>query len=244
MLHVTINKEFLLSNIHKILLPAVSPVVASYATRRGRGEPRHGSIIEHRAKWCTGIIRLILRDPHISHEARKSLWPEPGPKSRSRPTVVAAHTTHSWHGFLNRRQCLRETVGDSLAARREEHGRKRTNDGRTHARTHAARTERGGAEVNASRSPKFLGQPVVRATRSTELVDPRRWVVVAPVTSIPAEALQSKRPMPKTHTTRELSLSPTSSSRYPNARQFQRDSHSFSIFSVRPSHRISTEDGF
>lgn len=69
--------------------------------------------------------------------------------------------------------------------------------------------------MNASRSPKFLGQPVVRATRSTELVDPRRWVVVvvvAPVTSIPTEALQSKRPMPKTHVTRELSLSRTSSS--------------------------------
>lgn len=126
----------------------------------------------------------------------------------------------------------------------EARGTRQKENERTHARTHAARTERGGAEVNASRSPKFLGQPVVRATRSTELVDPRRWVVVAPVTSIPAEALQSKRPMPKTHTTRELSLSPTSSSRYPNARQFQRDSHSFSIFSVRPSHRISTEDGF
>lgn len=124
----------------------------------------------------------------------------------------------------------RFTGGEARGTRQEENER-------THARTHAARTERGGAEVNASRSPKFLGQPVVRATRSTELVDPRRWVVVAPVTSIPAEALQSKRPMPKTHTTRELSLSPTSSSRYPNARQFQRDSHSFSIFSVRPSHR-------
>lgn len=117
----------------------------------------------------------------------------------------------------------RFTGGEARGTRQEENER-------THARTHAARTERGGAEVNASRSPKFLGQPVVRATRSTELVDPRRWVVVAPVTSIPAEALQSKRPMPKTHTTRELSLSPTSSSRYPNARQFQRDS--FSIFFV------------
>lgn len=52
--------------------------------------------------------------------------------------------------------------------------------------------------MNASRSPKFLGQPAARATRSTEVVDPRCWVVVAPVTSIPAEALQSKRPMPKT----------------------------------------------
>lgn len=94
--------------------------------------------------------------------------------------------------------------GRPLTRRRGERaGRKRT-DARTH-----------GAEVNASRSPKFLGQPVVRATRSTELVDPRRWVVVvvvAPVTSIPTEALQSKRPMPKTHVTRELSLSRTSSS--------------------------------
>lgn len=97
--------------------------------------------------------------------------------------------------------------GRPLTRRRGERaGRKRT-DARTH-----------GAEVNASRSPKFLGQPVVRATRSTELVDPRRWVVVvvvAPVTSIPTEALQSKRPMPKTHVTRELSLSRiSSSSRY------------------------------
>lgn len=99
--------------------------------------------------------------------------------------------------------------GRPLTRRRGERaGRKRTH----------ARTERRGAEVNASRSPKFLGQPVVRATRSTELVDPRRWVVVvvvAPVTSIPTEALQSKRPMPKTHVTRELSLSRiSSSSRY------------------------------
>lgn len=116
----------------------------------------------------------------------------------------------------------------------EEKRRKKTD-----ARTHGARRS---LEVNASRSPKFLGQPVVRATRSTELVDPPSWVaavavvvVVAPVTSIPTEALQSKRPMPKTRITRELSLSRTSSSRYPTQHRYSTQSIGFRFFPQHPS---------
>jgi len=56
-------------------------------------------------------------------------------------------------------------------------------------------------DVNASRDPNFLGQPVARARGPCD--PPKSWircrgpVVVVPVTSIPSEALQSQRPMPK-----------------------------------------------
>jgi len=56
-------------------------------------------------------------------------------------------------------------------------------------------------DVNASRDPNFLGQPVARARGPCD--PPKSWircrgpVVVVPVTSIPTEALQSQRPMPK-----------------------------------------------
>lgn len=57
------------------------------------------------------------------------------------------------------------------------------------------------SDVNASRGPNFLGQLVARARGPCD--PPKSWirrrgsVVVAPVTSIPTEALQSQRPMPK-----------------------------------------------
>lgn len=55
--------------------------------------------------------------------------------------------------------------------------------------------------MNASRGPNFLGQLVARARGPCD--PPKSWirrrgsVVVASVTSIPTEALQSQRPMPK-----------------------------------------------
>ncbi|KAI4492136.1 hypothetical protein M0802_010033 [Mischocyttarus mexicanus] len=64
--------------------------------------------------------------------------------------------------------------------------------------------------------PKVFGPSgCVRATRSTELMDPRsvRVVVVVPVASIPTKILQSEpSPMPKTRGAckRELSLSRSS----------------------------------
>lgn len=80
-------------------------------------------------------------------------------------------------------------------------------------------------DVNASRGPNFLGQLVARARGPCD--PPKSWirrrgsVVVAPVTSIPTEALQSRRPMPKNRhacvracARQELSLSRAFSSRY------------------------------
>ena len=126
-------------------------------------------------------------------------------------TIVAEYST-SLHDSSSLRAIIQSCEANWGRLTRDSADERGTNRGRR-SEDRAGRDgetigTRVSPEVNASHSPKFLGQP--------ELCGPRdpsksrcRWVVVAPVTSIPTEALQSKRPMPKTRhaCTRGLSLS-------------------------------------